>query len=80
MTLYSPIVQSKQRMINTSLTQQTSDSLPEFTAEEMAKFTTRLEKEYDLHKDARYNKWLEIPAVGERLFGGNEENGECPSE
>ena len=60
-------------MVNTS--QQISESLPEFTAKEIAKFTTRLEEGYDLDNDARYNKWLEInhPDVCKRLFDVSED-------
>ena len=36
-------------MVNIS--QQISESLPEFTAEEIAKFTTHLEEGYDLDND-----------------------------
>ena len=78
--LYSPIVKSSQRMVNAS--QQTSDGLPEFTAEEIAKFTTRFEEGYDLDNDARYNKWLETnhPDVCKRLFDGSEDESEGASE
>ena len=45
------------------------------SAEEIAKFTTRLEEGYDLDNDAHYNKWLEIthPDVCKRLFDESED-------
>lgn len=80
--LYSPIVKSSQVVKTHQQRVKLSESPSEFTAEEIAKFTIRLEEGYDLDNDPRYNKWLEInhPDVCKRLFDGSEDESMGSSE